>query len=356
MNILYVHGLNGKENSNNSQIIKRIFPESKCIAPYFDFNNKSPKKILSEINNIIFVNDIDLIIGTSLGAFFVLKADSDCYKIVINPCMIPSIELPKLDNTIDISDYKQLESKKFNIEYPEFVYGIFGTNDELFSYVNKFSKEIGFNILTTNDKHRITETSLITNIKKIWDIFSKHKIPLNETIKNFWATTKVGKESMNKYVDEVWDLLEKSYSKIGGIYGCPDKETLLKKSGLWKLQTYNGKIICCIIYSIKNDTRKMIYCCSDGSNKAKGYLYAFISEDLKFIDRKVWLEVSGVMEHICQKLKAIPIPFSIVKKLLPNKELKQKDDGYHYMRKIGDVWIKKIMYGNFSDNQELNNI
>ena len=50
------------------------------------------------------------------------------------------------------------------------------------------------------------------------------------------------------YADEVWDILNKSYSKIGGFKSAASKEELVDKSGLWKLITRNGEITALNIY------------------------------------------------------------------------------------------------------------
>ncbi|MBO4698418.1 hypothetical protein J5690_02250 [bacterium] len=48
--------------------------------------------------NYIKTNRIKYIIGHSLGGFYALCINADVKKIVINPCLKPHIELPKLDD------------------------------------------------------------------------------------------------------------------------------------------------------------------------------------------------------------------------------------------------------------------
>ena len=67
--------------------------------------------------------------------------DDECFKVVINPCMYPSIEIPLIDS--DIANDKEwieyFKSKEESIYsrgglVAQTTFGIFGTNDELVSY------------------------------------------------------------------------------------------------------------------------------------------------------------------------------------------------------------------------------
>ena len=38
-----------------------------------------------------------------------------------------------------------------------------------------------------------------------------------------------------KYVDQVWNILQSSYASVGGFKTSPSKEDLINTTGLWKL-------------------------------------------------------------------------------------------------------------------------
>ncbi len=108
---------------------------------------------------------INIVVASSLGAFIALQLH-DIPKIVINPCLYPSKELPKLvDVPKDILlDFVLFEKQTFvNINNKEKTqtFGVFSTDDELFSYKEEFSKYYP-NIQMMEDTHRIS----VENVEK----------------------------------------------------------------------------------------------------------------------------------------------------------------------------------------------
>lgn len=43
------------------------------------------------------------------------------------------------------------------------------------------------------------------------------------------------KETKSKYVDVVWEILQNSYTKIGGFKSVNSKEEMIETNGIWKL-------------------------------------------------------------------------------------------------------------------------
>ena len=130
----------------------------------------NPYDSLDTLEDYIEHNNIDLVIGSSLGAFYVLCIESDVKKIVINPCMFPSKELPKITELEDdvLEDYKALESflyKENFILSIDNVLGLFGDHDELFSYYDYF-KSIFPHSYKMNSGHRPTIECFSKEIKK----------------------------------------------------------------------------------------------------------------------------------------------------------------------------------------------
>ena len=149
-------------------------------------------------------------------------------------------------------------------------------------------------------------------------------------------------QEMSKYIDVIWDILEKSYAKIGGFKSAKDKEDLMRKSGLTKLVVKDGRVVAVKIYKDELG-RKSIAGGTDGSMEGKRWLIKISQEDIQ--QNRAWGEVSGAMEHIMLKNGAVPIPSSIAAKILGKPILSYDPDGYHYTREIMGEPHTKIMVG-----------
>lgn len=158
------------------------------------------------------------------------------------------------------------------------------------------------------------------------------------------------RDDKEQYVDEVWNILQKSYASIGGLKGMSSKEDLLDNGNFWKLVRKGGKIVACNIYTTKQGGRKMVAGGTDGTPEGKKAFYDMCREEVKMVERGTWAEVSGAMEGIYLfKLNAVPIPIEIAKKILKDKHkeiLSVDKDGFHYVRLIGGEPHEKIMFGN----------
>lgn len=158
------------------------------------------------------------------------------------------------------------------------------------------------------------------------------------------------KEDKEQYLDDVWNILQKSYAAIGGVAGLKDKNDLLDDGNFWKLVRKNGKIVAATIYKTKQGGRKIVAGGTDGTPDGKKAFYDLCREEVKRVERGTWAEVSGSMEGIFLfKLNATPIPIDIAAKILQDKgkEILSVDkDGFHYTRKIGGKPYEKIMFGN----------
>ena len=85
-----------------------------------------------------------------------------------------------------------------------------------------------------------------------------------------------------KYVDDVWKILQDSYRKIGGIKGSGfnDEKDMMKKIWFWKLYKQQGRPVAVIMYKDR-EGRKMVALGTDGSDKAKGVIH---HNNARFID------------------------------------------------------------------------
>lgn len=88
---------------------------------------------------------------------------------------------------------------------------------------------------------------------------------LSENYKNFIGPN--SKEQREKWADEVWSILQKSYAPIGGIKGngFKNKEDMIENIPFWKLYTKNDKVVAAAFYKDKGG-RKAVAFATDGSD------------------------------------------------------------------------------------------
>ena len=145
--ILYVHGYNGKPNGRSFQKLAKYaevadFDGEKVEMHSFDYDAAEPFKAERELRKYYFENDIDLIIGSSLGGFIAASCEW-ARRIVVNPCWKPSVELPKVGYTGPIDEYQYVEEtmgRYAQVGDGELCIGCFAPADELLGtqYKNAF--------------------------------------------------------------------------------------------------------------------------------------------------------------------------------------------------------------------------
>ena len=147
--ILYVHGYNGKPNGESFQKLAKYaevadFGGEKVEMHSFDYDATDPFKAIRDLRFYYFKNDIDLIIGSSLGGFLAACCDFK-RRIVINPCWTPSVELPKVGYEGETMKYTWLEEDLGRFAEKgdaDFCIGCFAAEDELLGtkYMSEFKK------------------------------------------------------------------------------------------------------------------------------------------------------------------------------------------------------------------------
>ena len=144
--ILYVHGYNGMPEGYSCNLIKAVLPEGYSIEGV-DYDQNDCALARQQILDYIKTHHIDLVIGSSLGGFITLTL-SGIPRFVINPCNLPSVELPKIDVPQTLIDtYKPFEPllDQATDEDRRLVRGFFGDHDELLGdrYVASFDRQFG---------------------------------------------------------------------------------------------------------------------------------------------------------------------------------------------------------------------
>ena len=163
-------------------------------------------------------------------------------------------------------------------------------------------------------------------------------------------------DQKSKYVDDVWDLLQKSYKKLGGFKSATSPQELIEIPGYWKIVKRGDTITAVNLYrkvphtntfkvyasgsDTKYDSEKDSYTASDQGRKD----YMMVkSDDVKM--NRSWAEVSGPAEKNAKRLGAKPIPNKFAAYLTDKEILELNPDGYHYTRLIQGEPHEKIIYG-----------
>lgn len=167
---LYIYGFNSNSNSSTKDMLNTLLKEFGYEVVSVDYDQMDPNASLDKIEDYVETNDIDLVIGSSLGGFYTLCVSNNVKKIVINPCMFPSKELPKIVKLPDdvLIEYKRLETFLYEDNTMlsiDDVIGLFGTNDELFSYYDYF-KSIFYKAYKFNSPHRPTIECFTKDVMK----------------------------------------------------------------------------------------------------------------------------------------------------------------------------------------------
>lgn len=145
LRILYIHGYGSGENGiTANEIQRKLGLRAIVFSPGFSNELSNFDNMLLNIqkaNEAVKSKNIDLVIASSMGGFTAMQV-SGARKILINPCMVPSdiFQLNILPDTSEqeIERYMEMEKRSVSSEEKELTYSLFATNDELFSYKERF--------------------------------------------------------------------------------------------------------------------------------------------------------------------------------------------------------------------------
>lgn len=165
MKVLYIHGINGSPNGMTASGVKNFFGARNVIAEQFDLLKYD--QTLNRINDLIAQYKINLIVGHSLGGFytFALKNNS-IPKIVINPCMMPSVSVKHFINlgplsTVALSavlgkNISSIEKNLYKFNHQKY-FGAFADQDEFPSFKDFFDQSTtkSKSIIIKNAHHRL---------------------------------------------------------------------------------------------------------------------------------------------------------------------------------------------------------
>jgi len=162
-------------------------------------------------------------------------------------------------------------------------------------------------------------------------------------------------EEKMKYADKIWDMLQRSYKKIGGFKSANSAEELANDLGYWKVVRRGDHITALGVYKqVSNtDNFKMIASATETELNPEGE-YKATAQGLKDYNmlkkddiktKRAWAEVSGPAEKLMLKAGAKPIDNKYAEFLTGKKILDLNTDGYHYTRLIQGEPHEKIIVG-----------
>lgn len=159
--VLYIYGYGSTEKSETAKNLQEVLGDDFEIVS-FRYNQEDPLRSICYFQDVIATEGIDLVIGSSLGGFFAIASRNYVPIIVINPCLCPSYELPKIGCPSEIAHrYNDAEMMLENFENDEreYCFGFFGTHDELIDYRRTFGIRFG-SYAEFNAGHRPTKEEL----------------------------------------------------------------------------------------------------------------------------------------------------------------------------------------------------
>lgn len=172
----------------------------------------------------------------------------------------------------------------------------------------------------------------------------------------FIETTNKG--FIERHANEIWNIMQRSYSNIGGFLTYPTIDKMINNVSLMRYSFDKDYRICsAAIYDSRKDGQKLIGCGTlNGEKREKDILYDIVLDDTTNFSKWHWAEVSGAMERIFQKAGGNPIPSRFAKEILkkPLSDFNIDNDS-HYYRLINNKWYRKIIYG-FKDEETYHNV
>lgn len=167
--VLYIYGYGGSHNSNSVAKLKQTLPSDQFEVVCFDYPQHDCSAAVSFLEQKIEEHHIDIIVGSSLGAFIAMCLKVKCQKIIINPCLIPTVELPKLQPLPGkpvpspqlISSYGPFEATVFD-NIPEGTHCLMAEHDELFGNTYRHQMEAHMPVITIPGGHRLADDALPT--------------------------------------------------------------------------------------------------------------------------------------------------------------------------------------------------
>ena len=85
--LMYIHGFGSTGNAYKAQLLGKMFPDCRLIAPTFDYARLTPEQVFAQLKEIVEHESPSLILGSSMGGYYALCATALYSGVVwcINP-------------------------------------------------------------------------------------------------------------------------------------------------------------------------------------------------------------------------------------------------------------------------------
>ncbi len=183
MNILYIHGLSSSGSSATAQRLRDLLPNDIVFSPDLPIN---PQEALKMLQQLCQSEQIDLVIGTSMGGMFAQKLRG-YKKILVNPSFhvsqsmrykigINSFFSPRQDGateyeiTPQLCDcYEQLENEQFyglTTNELKLTHGLFASGDDVVNCSDEYNQFYD-NFHTFDGGHRLKQENIKNDLLPI---------------------------------------------------------------------------------------------------------------------------------------------------------------------------------------------
>lgn len=175
-NILYVHGFASSGNSGTAQAIQKYLPKCKVSSPDLPIE---PEEAFHLLRNIVELEKIDVVVGTSMGGMFAQKLRG-IPKVLVNPSFHVSESMRKKIGIVPFfkrredgatefkvtpllcDAYRKIENGQFdNLTENEktITYGLFGTDDDVVSCQEEYDLYYS-NKMIFKGGHRLSDEAI----------------------------------------------------------------------------------------------------------------------------------------------------------------------------------------------------
>lgn len=149
--------------SEGFDVVSVGYPQEDCL------------KAVGFLNGYIRENDVDIVVGSSLGAFITLNLNCDVPRVVINPCMEPFKVLALAGvSEREAESYREATENIWNHERCSDIFGFFADDDELFGtrYRERFGICYG-DWSEIHSRHHLNEGCMAVIASKIKEFLNK---------------------------------------------------------------------------------------------------------------------------------------------------------------------------------------
>lgn len=179
-NILYVHGFGSSGDSGTASTIGKFLPNCRVIAPDLPLD---PNEALNLLKRIIDNENIDFIVGTSMGGMFAQQLRG-VPKVIVNPAFHVSRsmrskiginpffkkrrdgatqfevteELCDLYETMELSQFEGIDEKENALTY-----GLFGIDDKVVNCEEEYLSHYN-NVMWFEGEHRLSENVILNYV------------------------------------------------------------------------------------------------------------------------------------------------------------------------------------------------